>query len=742
MSLPAGTVFNDRYEIQQRVGRGGMADVFLARDLLLNRQVAIKVLFPEFATDPSFVERFRREAQAAANLNHPNIVGVYDWGRQANTYFMAMEFVNGRTLADILHANGKLRAEQAAEIATEVAGALGFAHKNGVVHRDIKPANILIANDGRVKVADFGIARALNAPVEENLTQVGAVMGTATYFSPEQAQGAQPDPRSDLYSLGIVLYELVAGRPPFSGDNPVSIAYKQVHEAPMPLNQIVPGLPRPYEAIVAKLLAKNPAMRYQNAEALREDLRRFRDGQPVQALTSLLGQTGQVPRVTQTTAMPRSGAATSRTVHNPQATRAVPQPSAPRTVVMQPTSTMQRTSTMQTGGQLPPAYTNSAKRGWLIALVAILAIAVLAGGGFLLYHQLSKKDVTVTPTCPTGPDPSSTVITDPSCATGAPTIVHVPSLINLTLEQAGIAIKTISPDLQIDAQPVPKDGVPDNVVYSQDPLANIPIASNGTVHFQYNPAKQPVLIPDGLAGQPEPTVEAALTKIGLIVKQVPTPSDTVAVGLVISTDPAAGASVLPGSTVTLAVSSGKGQAIVPNVQGEPEAQARKDLTAAGFVVGASQPENSDTITVGSATRTDPANGSSLDRGSPVTLFVSAGGTPTTVPPLVNLSESAARDALQAANLKVTVVNLTVPFGDTRVNKVVSQDNAPGTQVAKNTVVTIVVGRAGPPPTPAPTPAPTVAPTVAPTTTTTTTSTTAAPTTTSTTTTTTVASTAI
>ena len=309
-------VFNDRYEIQQRIGRGGMADVFVARDRLLDRPVAIKVLFPEFATDPNFVERFRREAQSAANLNHPNIVGVYDWGREANTYFMAMEYVNGRTLADILRANGKLNARQAAEIATEVAAALGFAHRSGVVHRDVKPANILIANDGRVKVADFGIARALNSSVEQDLTQVGAVMGTATYFSPEQAQGAQPDPRSDLYSLGIVLYEMVGGRPPFAGDNPVAIAYKQVHDTPQPLNQLAPDVPRPFEAIVAKLLAKNAGVRYDTAEDLRDDLKRFREGQPVHALTALMGgaaaaaaaAAGVTTAVPSTTVNPRTAA--------------------------------------------------------------------------------------------------------------------------------------------------------------------------------------------------------------------------------------------------------------------------------------------------------------------------------------------------------------------------------------------------------------------------------------------------
>src|SRR4051812_4717424 len=283
-----------------------MADVFLGRDRLLDRQVAIKVLFPEFAVDPNFVERFRREAQAAANLSHPNIVNVYDWGRHAGTYFIAMEYVHGRTLADILRTNGRVTAKQAAEIASEVAAALGFAHEAGLVHRDIKPANILIGSNGQVKVADFGIARAMNAPTESSLTQAGAVMGTATYFSPEQAQGAQPDPRSDLYSLGIVMYEMVAGRPPFTGENPVGIAYKQVHDHPQPLNRIVADVPRAYEAIVAKLLAKDPRVRYATAGALRDDLRRFRNGDQVLALAAAAGATRA--------AMPPAVAAAAATV--------------------------------------------------------------------------------------------------------------------------------------------------------------------------------------------------------------------------------------------------------------------------------------------------------------------------------------------------------------------------------------------------------------------------------------------
>jgi serine/threonine-protein kinase len=270
-------IYRGRYALQQSIGKGGMAEVFLGRDELLDRPVAIKRLSKENADDPSFVERFRREAQAAAKLNHPNIVGVFDYFEEDGEYFIVQEYIDGRSLAELLRAEGRLHPDRAADIAADIAAGLGAAHREGMVHRDVKAGNVLVATDGQVKVADFGIARVF-AGGDSELTQAGTVMGTATYFSPEQAQGKPVDPRSDLYSLGVVLYEMLVGQPPFSGDQPVAIAYAHVHEKPKRPRELDPELPLEIDAITMKLLAKDPVQRYPSADDLRADLRRFREG--------------------------------------------------------------------------------------------------------------------------------------------------------------------------------------------------------------------------------------------------------------------------------------------------------------------------------------------------------------------------------------------------------------------------------------------------------------------------------
>src|SRR5918996_304265 len=279
-------VLNDRYQIEAPLGRGGMATVFRGTDRVLNRTVAVKILADRFAGDDKFVTRFRREAQAAARLNHPNIVSIYDTGDDDGAHYIVMELVEGDTLGDVLRRDGALPAERAAAIAVSVAEALERAHQAGLVHRDVKPGNVMLTPDGSVKVMDFGIARAAS---EDTLTQTGTVLGTAAYLSPEQAQGLPVDARSDLYSLGCVLYEMTTGRPPFSGDSPVAIAYKHVKDDPVAPSRINPDVPSDLEAVILKSMAKNPANRYQSAAELRQDLGRLMQGLPTLATPVLAG---------------------------------------------------------------------------------------------------------------------------------------------------------------------------------------------------------------------------------------------------------------------------------------------------------------------------------------------------------------------------------------------------------------------------------------------------------------------
>ena len=666
---PNATVINDRYRIQRRVGRGGMADVFLARDLLLDRDVAVKVLFPEFAVDPKFVERFRREAQSAANLNHPNIVAVHDWGKFEGTYFIAMEYIQGRTLADICRNGRQLEATQAAEIASEVAAALGFAHDAGLAHRDIKPANILIGSTGIVKVADFGIARAMNSATESNLTQVGSVMGTASYFSPEQAQGGQPDPRSDLYSLGIVMYEMVAGRAPFTGENPVAIAYKQVHDTAAPIATHNPNVSPAYEAIVAKLMAKDPDARYATAQALRDDLKRFRNGQVPEALTTTpASATGDADPSAATTVNRVTIGANDATVVNPATGGSLAGPDIPGN----PSISAERTgpgdmSKYPPGSSSEAAYYEDVppRTGWY-ALAAFVALVLLVIGGVVLYRSLSTSDANAT----------TRVLED---YTGQRL-----SAVTAALEELGLEPRAIAEEAQ---------GVAEEFVHRTDPPAGTVVVEGTTVILYYNPTEALQTVPN-VAGFTLEEARRQLVSRGFTTSDTTEVSD-VAVGLVIRTEPAGGERIRQSEPVLIVVSGGPDEVSVPAlVINQPEATAVDFLqNETGLIVTVERIVDA-TVAEGIVIRTDPAPSTIVKRGSNITVYVSSGPGKTTVPPLIGATEQQALDLLTDDTRQLVPVveyrDLDDPE-DPNDGLVMEQSVDGGTEVDKGTEVIIVVG---------------------------------------------------
>ncbi len=595
-------ILSGRYEPQRLIARGGMADVYRAHDRLLDRTVALKVLFRELSVDRAFVERFRREAQSAAGLSHHNIVSVYDWGEDGGTYYIVMEFVEGLPLSAILRTNGPMTPQRSSEIAAEVASALSYAHKHNVVHRDVKPGNVIITEDGQVKVTDFGIARAFNT--EDSLTQTGSVMGTATYFSPEQAEGVGVDGRSDIYSLGIVLYEMLAGRPPFIGDTPVAVASKHVRESPPALSSLVSSVPPQLEAIIDKCLMKSPQLRYQSADALRADLLSFSQGREVLGISTSTDTTTVLPQA-ELIGSANAGAGTTMVV--PKVGSAV-----------------------STNGKLPEGeeeektHTGIYVSVLVVLLVGLAVIVAMLGQSLGYWHLLSSSK---------GPNVAIPSIYGKSVSAATEALhsagfkVGKISSVADSSASTGTVIRSIPPEGQM----VLKGVSVELIVSSGKP-----------------PSSNSVFVP-GVTGDSLSTAESTLHSAGLHYNVNYIYSTTPANSVVRQT-PTRGTKESKGYTVQLYISNGSSPppagVAVPDVASDSTTAAANALGKKGFNVSSTYSYSySSSIAQGYVIGTQPPGGSTQPYGSTITLIVSQGPAPATVPNVVGDTLSQAETTL-------------------------------------------------------------------------------------------------
>jgi len=579
-------VVGGRYELGDLLGRGGMAEVRRAIDRRLGRAVAVKQLRTDLATDPTFQARFRREAQSAAGLNHPNIVAVYDTGEEPDPAtgvlvpYIVMELVEGPTLRDVLREDRKILPERALELTVGVLDALTYSHRAGIVHRDIKPANVMLTHAGNVKVMNIGIARAV-ADTSATMTQTAAVIGTAQYLSPEQARGETVDARSDLYSAGCLLYELLVGRPPFTGESPVSVAYQHVREAPIPPSQVDPSIPHDIDTIVLKSLEKEPDGRYQSAREMKADINRVLAGEQV---TTALASPATAVRPP----IPLGADA--------DATRLVP---AAAGLVAASPSRMLPGSGLDDFDDEPPRK----RRTGLAVLVTVLILLVLAalGAGGYYWWQNQQQPQAAPP----------------------PTKITVPSVLGMDRARAESEIKSKGLVANITSVNGADDGTK-NTAVKQDPTSGTKVNPDSTVKVEINVGPKQATIPGDLVGKKVKKVESELENAGFdpsnITRQDAQQPEPVsaAKGEVLAVDPDVGTTVAQDTKITLTVATGKSE--VPNLMGKQADAAEQDAEAAGFKAVPKLVINNDNP-AGIVIAQSYNEGALLDRGTTIVISV-------------------------------------------------------------------------------------------------------------------------
>lgn len=667
-----------------------MADVYEAEDILLNRPVAVKLLHANFASDDAFVARFRREAQAAANLSHPNIVAIYDWGQDEGTYFMIMELIRGRTLREIVKSEGALLPRRSGEIAAEAAAALSVAHQHGVFHRDIKPGNIMITEDGSVKVTDFGIARALDD--SEELTRTGAVIGTATYFSPEQAQGLPADERSDVYSLGIVVYEMLVGKPPFTGESPVAVAYQHVSEpAPAP-DAVNPDVPREIAAIAEHAIAKKPEDRYQTAEEFRTDLLRYLSGNEPIAAAALLAAAP--------TAMITAAAAPPLAVGSPNPTMTLETPAEERS---------------QAG------YWAAVGALIVILLVGLwLLLRLLSGGTPAVgtvqipeltgvpfeqaFETLQGMDLKVRTVKETNDEIEIDLVirTNPPSGSEAEPGSFVDVVVSAGPEEFGVP-NVIAENVDVARDRIEKQGftvgvieyvltedVDENIVIAQSPDGGTTASPDTAVDLIVSRGPSSVEVPD-VSGKSAETATLELTRAGFVnIDTQDEFSAEILEGFVIETNPAAAQVVPRDATIILIVSQGPAPVDVPDLVGMSESQAEQVLNALGLLLVVSP----DTVEVpiasglvGNVAEQDPATPATVEVGSQVTVKLGI-VQQIPVPNLLDLDLVDAQNAASSAGLSLDLIGTAVTNVQAKDNTVATQDPGVGTMVDEGSFVEV------------------------------------------------------